>query len=419
MVGLCDCNNFFVSCERLFNPALEGRPVVVMSGNDGCIVARSNEAKALGIKMAQPLFQIRDIIKREGVVTISSNLQLYGDISERVMMLLRESVPAIEVYSIDEAFLDLSGFKLEELETFGRDLARKVRRDVGIPVSIGVTPTKTLSKIASKLCKSYPKLQGCCVMHREEDIRKVLSKTAVGDIWGIGRRSQAMLSSYNILSAEDFKSAPEAWVKGKMGVVGLRTWWELHGKRSIEIDLEHSDRQSIMVSRTFHHDEHDLTSILNSVATFASMATEKLRRQGSLCSTLQLFIRTNRHRTDLPQHVEDRIMRFTIATDSTLEIVKAASDMLREMHRVGYGYKKAGVVLLDISKNRGLQVSMFDTLDRPKHRALMQSIDQINGVMGRSKIKLCAAGDGGVKSLSESRSPNYTTEWGSIITVKV
>ncbi len=419
MVGLCDCNNFFVSCERLFNPALEGRPVVVMSGNDGCIVARSNEAKALGIKMAQPLFQIGDLIRREGVVTISSNLQLYGDMSERVMTLLRGALPAIEVYSIDEAFLDLSGFKLEELEGYGRELARRVKHDIGIPVSIGISPTKTLSKIASKLCKSYPRLDGCCLMHREEDIYKVLSKYDVGDVWGIGRRSVAMLNGYNIRTAEEFRQAPESWIKGKMGVVGLRTWRELHSERSIDIDVEHSDRESIMVSRTFHRDERELTAILNSVATFASMAAEKLRRQGSHCSTLQVFIRTNRHRADLPQHCEDRVTRFTTATDSTIEIVKVASAMLRELFRAGYGYKKAGVVLLDISKNTGLQTSLFDTLDRGKHKSLMASMDRLNGDMGRSKVKLCAAGDGGVKSLSEHRSPNYTTEWESIITVKL
>ncbi len=401
MVGLCDCNNFFVSCERLFNPALEGRAVVVMSGNDGCVVARSNEAKALGIKMSQPLFQIKELIERERVVTISSNLQLYGDISERVMMILRESVPAIEVYSIDEAFLDLSGFQLDELEAFGRELARKVRRCVGIPVSIGITPTKTLSKIASKLCKSYPRLEGCCLMHRDEDIRKVLTKTALSDVWGIGRRSTAMLNSYNIRTAEEFRQAPETWIKGRMGIVGVRTWRELHGESTIDIDVVHSDRGSIMVSRTFHRDEQELSAIAKSVATFASMATEKLRRQGSHCSTLQLFLSTNRHRADLPQHFEDRVTRFTTATDSTIEIVQEATRMLNEIYRVGYGYKKAGVVLLDISKNTGLQTSMFDKLDRAKHRSLMESMDRINGDMGRSTVKLCAAGDGGVKSLSE------------------
>ncbi len=419
MIGLCDCNNFFVSCERLFNPALEGRAVVVMSGNDGCVVARSNEAKALGIKMSQPLFQIRDIVKQHNVVTISSNLQLYGDISERVMQYLRQNLPAIEVYSIDEAFLDLSGIDVEQLECFVRGLARRIRRDIGIPVSIGVSPTKTLSKIASKLCKSYPKLNGGCLMYREEDISKVLSKTAVGDIWGIGRRSTAMLNGHNIFTAEQFRSTPSEWVKAKMGVVGLRTWRELHAESCIEIDLNHSDRQSIMVSRTFQHDESDLDKLVSSVATFASMATEKLRRQKSLCSAMQVFVQTNRHRMDLPQHHEERIVRFLTPTDSTLEIVKTASDMVRELYRTGYGYKKAGAVLLNLYPSDSVQTSLFDETNRPKHKALMETMDRLNSQMGRSTVKLCTAANGGAQSLSEHRSPNYTTSWSDILTIKV
>ncbi len=369
--------------------------------------------------MGQPVFQIKDLIAREGVVTISSNLQLYGDISERVMSYLRGHVPAIEIYSIDEAFLDFEGFELSELERFGRELSRKIKHDVGIPVSIGITPTKTLSKIASKLCKSYPKLQGACLMYRDEDIQKVLSKLPVGDVWGIGRRSVRMLSEYNIRTAEAFRTTPSEWIKAQMGVVGLRIWRELHGESCIEIDMEHSARQSIMVSRTFHRDEHELSSLLESVAKFASMASEKLRKQNSLCSQMQVFIETNRHRSDLPQHREDRIVSFTTPSDSTLEIVRSALEVVRVIYRKGYGYKKAGVVLLGFSNNSGIQVSMFDTLDRSKHRALMEVMDRINSEMGRSTLKLCVEGEGGASSLSQKRSPNYKTDWSDILTVKV
>ncbi len=419
MIGLCDCNNFYVSCERLFNPALEGLPVLVMSGNDGCVIARSNETKVLGIKMGQPMFQIKELIKRHNVKILSCNLQLYGDISERVMTTLKSFVPSIEIYSIDEAFLDLSGMEVAALEHFGRDLSRVVRRNTGIPVSIGMAPTKTLAKVASKLCKSYPKLEGACLMYRDEDIAKVLSKLAVTDIWGIGRRSGAMLATYNIRTAEQFREAPELWIKGKMGVVGLRTWRELHGYSCIDMDSSPVERQSIMVSRSFNRDITDLDSLHSSVATFATRAAEKLRRQNSVAGQIQVFIATNRHREDLMQHSEGKLISFMTPTDSTIEIAKAASTLLNELYRVGYGYKKAGVVLYDICDNVGVQSSMFDSVDRPKHRALMQTLDRLNSHMGRSTVKLGSQGDGAPAINCEHRSPLYTTSWSDILKIKV
>ncbi len=419
MIGLCDCNNFYVSCERLFNPALEGLPVLVMSGNDGCVIARSNETKALGIKMGQPMFQIKEIIQRNNVKILSCNLQLYGDISERVMTTLKSYLPSIEIYSIDEAFLDFSGIELDKIEPFARELSRTVRRNTGIPVSIGIAPTKTLAKVASKLCKSYPKLKGGCLMYRDEDISKVLAKTTVTDIWGIGRRSGAMLSSFNIKTAEEFRQAPEGWIKGQMGITGLRTWRELHGESCIEIDSSPVERQSIMVSRSFNRDVTELESLHNSVATFATRAAEKLRQQNSVAGQIQVFVATNRHRADLPQHSEGRLITFMTPTDSTLEIAKAASSLLKELYRVGYGYKKAGVVLYDISDNEGIQSSMFDSVDRPKHKALMQTLDRLNTQMGRSTVKLGSQGDG-VKAFNcEHRSPLYTTQWSDILKIKV
>ncbi|MFI3305107.1 MAG: Y-family DNA polymerase [Rikenellaceae bacterium] len=419
MIGLCDCNNFYVSCERLFDPRLEGRPVVVMSSNDGCVIARSNEAKALGIKMSQPMFQIRDLVARYGVVAKSGNLQLYGDISERVMMTLRAEVPSIEIYSIDEAFLDLSQIEASDVTPFAQALARRVRRNVGVPVSIGVAPSKTLAKVASKLCKSYPKLNGACLMHRAEDVAKVLSSYPVGEVWGIGRRSVAMLSEYNIRTAEEFRAAPREWVRAKMGVVGERTWRELWGESCIEIDLAPSERQSIMVSRSFHADIDEIEPLGRSVADFASRATEKLRVQGSVASQMQVFLMTNRHRDDQPQHSEGRMVNFSTPTDSTLEIVKAATQALKQLYRVGYRYKKAGVVLYEISSNSGVQCSMFDEVDRTKHRVLMETMDRLNSQMGRTTIKVGSQGEGAAHSSSENRSPNYTTAWSDILNIKV
>ncbi len=425
MVGLCDCNNFYVSCERLFNPALEGRPVVVMSGNDGCVVARSNEAKALGIKMGQPLYQIRDLVARERVECISGNLQLYGDISERVMMTLRGALPDIEIYSIDEAFLDLSGFALSELGDLGRRVSRLVRRNVGVPVSIGISHTKTLAKVASKLCKSYPKLNGACLMERAEDITKVLKSYPIGDIWGVGRRSEAMLAGYNIRTAEQFRQTSSSWIEGQMGVVGLRTWRELHMDSCIDFELNSHSRESIMVSRSFSHLISDIESLSSSLVTFSTMAAEKLRRQNSVASLLEVFILTNRHRADMPQYAANRQHKFITATNSTLEIVQAATKLLREVYRAGYGYKKAGVVLREISDNNGIQSSMFDSIDRSKHSSLMRTMDMLNNEMGRMTITLgssssIASGKRVVATTNcENRSPMYTTEWSDILKIKV
>ncbi len=419
MIGLCDCNNFFVSCERVFDPSLEGRAVVVLSSNDGCVIARSNESKALGIKMGQPLFQIQDLVKRGDVKILSTNYTLYGDMSRRVMSTLSEHIPSIEIYSVDEAFLDLGGFQREDIKGYGERLSRTVRRNTGIPVSIGVAPTKTLAKVASKLCKQYPKLNGCCVMEREEDIKKVLSTLPVEDVWGVGRRSTSMLKSQGIYTAQDFRSSQESWVRSRMGIVGHRIWLELHGKPCLEFGYSTPDRESIMVSRSFASEIYDFEQLHESVSTFASMACEKLRGQNSVASQMQVFVFTNRHRADQPQHSEGRLHRFDTPTNSTLDIVKCAVDLLRELRREGLGYKKAGVILLGISSLEGVQVSLFDDNMRAKHLSLMSTLDKINSTHGASKVRVSSQRDGSLYTNSQHRSPRYTTEWSEILTVKV
>ena len=419
MFGLCDCNNFFVSCERVFDPSLNGRPVVVLSNNDGCVVSRSNEAKALGIKMGQPLYQIRDFINKYEVKVCSSNYHLYGDMSQRVMATLRQHAPAIEIYSIDEAFLLLEGYSTEKLKRFGEELARTVKRNTGIPVSIGMSHTKTLAKIASKLCKKYPKLNSACLMYREEDIAKVLNKFAIGDVWGIGRKHGRMLAECGINTASQFMALGKTWVQNRMGITGVRTWLELKGTPCIEFSQEDSDKQSITVSRSFSKELYGFEEIKETVTTFASIVAEKLRRQHSVAQELQVYIITNRHRDDKPQYYECGQILFPTATDSTLEIVKAATDELKRIFRKGYGYKKSGVRVSRISPSNAVQATLFDTIDRDKHKKLMETIDRINAGMGHNSVKLVSQGTITAHTNREHLSPQYTTKWDDILTIKV
>lgn len=419
MLGLCDCNNFFVSCERVFNPSLEGRPVVVLSNNDGCVVSRSNEAKAIGIKMGQPLYQIRDLVKRENVSVHSANYHLYGDMSHRVMSILKSNVGQIEIYSIDEAFLRLDGLATEGLKEWGEKLAHTVRKGTGIPVSIGISSTKTLAKIAAKLCKRYPKLNSACFMHRPEDIAKVLSTYPIGDVWGIGRRHTKMLEGCYIRTAAQFVALSEEWVQNRMSITGVRTWRELHGTPCIEFNHQIADKQSITVSRSFASEIYSFDELAETVATFASIAAEKLRNQKSVARLLQVFIFTNRHRDDQPQHREGGAVHFAVPTDSTLEIVKAATTLLKKIYRRGYGYKKSGVSIGEISSATHIQGELFDTIDRPKHKKLMQAIDKINATQGPQAVKLVSQGAITDHTNRQYLSPQYTTKWEDIPIIKV
>lgn len=419
MFGLCDCNNFFVSCERVFDPSLEGHPVVVLSNNDGCVVSRSNEAKALGIKMGQPLYQIRDQVKKHGIAVRSSNYHLYGDMSGRVMATLRQHVPAIEIYSIDEAFLMLDGLPADRLKRFGEELARIVKRNTGIPVSIGMSHTKTLAKIASKLCKRYPKLNSACLMQRDEDIRKVLEKFPIEDVWGIGRRQARMFKECHINTAAQLCDLKEEWIDNRMNITGKRTWLELKGIPCIEFSHEQADKQSITVSRSFAKELYTLEELHGTITAFAGIAAEKLRRQGSAAQEMQVFIFTNRHREDKPQHFECFQIQFPVATDSTLEIVKAATDALKRIFRSGYGYKKSGVRLSRLSQANAIQGALFDTIDRPKHKKLMETIDRINAEMGQESVKLVSQGSVTSHTNRDYLSPQYTTRWEDILVVKV
>ena len=419
MFALADCNNFFVSCERVFRPDLEGRPVIVLSSNDGCAIARSNEAKALGIKMGEPLFKLRDTIKRHNVAVFSGNMTLYADFSRRVRAVLRESAPQIEVYSIDEAFLDLRGLEHSNFDNFAKELSSRCRRLTGIPLSVGVAPTKTLAKIAAELCKHYPKLRGGCYMHRDEDIEKVLRKTPIGEVWGIGRRSAPRLELMGVHTAWNFRELNEECVRRRMGLPGVRTWRELHGIPSISFEHQPRNKQSICNSRSFSSEIYDRKTLMEQVAKFAAMTASKLREQHSLCSELTVFAATNRFKSDELQQYGNITIPFVEPTDSTLHLVRAAREAIDEIFISGYGYKRAGVIATGIRERASAPHSMFNAEEQEQHKRLMKAVDAINKVCGENSLVIASQGMSGVRSTSEHRSPRYTTHWDEIPVAKV
>ncbi|MFA6676234.1 MAG: Y-family DNA polymerase [Bacteroidales bacterium] len=418
MIGLCDCNNFFVSCERVFDPSLNGKPVLVLSGNDGCVIARSNETKALGIKMGTPVFKIKDIVEKYDIKLFSTNFPLYGDMSKRVMNTLKAYTPAIEVYSIDESFLDFSQFPLESLKGNGEKIAKIVRRNTGIPVSIGIAPSKTLAKIASKLCKQYPALKGACLLYKDKDIEKVLSRFPIEDVWGIGRRYSKMLKEYHVFTALDFFHCSPDWVEKRMSIVGLRTWKELHGISCISFEHTLPDKQTICVSRSFSRDVEDVDEIKAAVSKFTTTIAMKLRKQNSCAGQITIYIMTNRFREDKPQMFQSFPIKLEVPTNSTLELVKIAVSTIDKIYRKGYGYKKAGVIVSDLHSSNNIQLSLFDKLDRNKHSKLMRTLDGINARRGRDTVIL-ASSDKKLSIKSEHISNRFTTSWDEIIDVKV
>ena len=418
MYALADCNNFFVSCERAFRPDLEGRPVIVLSRNDGCAIARSNEAKRIGIKMGDPLFKIRELVERHNIAIFSTNMSLYADFSRRVRAVLRESAPFIEVYSIDEAFLDLRGIENVDFDRFAKELSARCRRFTCIPVSVGVAPTKTLAKIAAELCKSYPKLRGGCFMHRPQDIEKVLKRWPIEDVWGIGRRSTPRLKAVGVNTAYDFMQLSEHYVRREMGVTGLRTWRELRGTPAIEFEAGTDAKQSICNSRSFSTEIYDRKELLEQLAKFATMTAEKLRSQHSVCSHLTVFAATNRFHENEVQQYGHICIPFVEPTDSTIDIVRATREALDEIFVRGTGYKKAGVIASGIMPREGVSVSMFNGEHQERHRRLMQTLDSINNRVGDGSVVVASAGLSEVKANSAHRSPGYTTNWNDLPVVK-
>jgi DNA polymerase V len=421
MYGLIDCNNFFASCERVFNPSLRNQPIVVLSNNDGCIIARSDEAKAVGIPMGAPVFQMRDIIKANNVHVFSSNYILYGDMSNRVMSIVAGIVPEIEIYSIDEAFLHLDGFsELYKLDDFAHYLIKYVGKSTGIPVCLGIAETKTLAKLANRYAKKN-KLQtkGLYVLDSEEKITALLKATEIGDVWGIGRRYSKFLMQKGIMTAYDFTKASAGWVRKEMSVVGLRTWKELRGEPCIELDRAPSAKKSICTSRSFGHKLTKLKEIEQAMTYYASSCARKLREQDSCAHVLTVILYTDYFRKDLPQYTPSITMQLSVASSDSMELTKYAIEGLRKIFKSGYSYKKAGVIVSEIVPQSHVQGNLFDTIDRSKRTRLMNAIDRINETSGRDKIRLASFGfDRHWVNRRDQLSPNYTTNLKDIIVVK-
>ena len=419
MYALADCNNFFASCERVFRPELNGKPVIVLSNNDGCAVARSNEAKALGIKMGDPLFKIRDIVEKNNVAVFSGNFARYGDMSRRVQEVLRSYSPCIEVYSIDEAFLDLDGIDVD-YDAYAKEISRVCWRQTSIPVSVGIAPTKTLAKIASKLCKRYPKLKGGCYMHRPQDIEKVLRNFPAEDVWGIGRRMMRKLEALSVQTAWDYVSLPETTVRMLFHLPGYRTWKELKGIPSIEMEDMIEPRKTICVSRSFSKEICDRNELCEQVANFAESAVTKLRGQHSVALEMVVFAITNRFKENAPQTYASRLVVIPDGTSDHRTFIRHAIEGCRDLWRPGFGYKKAGVVITKLVQEEGYAQSLFADADAlEKESRLSTSIDSIHKMFGRGAVLLGSQGNGEIKMSREHQSPHYTTLWSDIPTATV
>ncbi len=413
MFGLIDCNNFYASCERVFNPSLNGKPVVVLSNNDGCIIARSNEAKALGIKMGTPAFQIKEEVARYGISVFSSNYVLYGDMSARVMSIIAQHVPELEIYSIDEAFINFDGIR--DISQTGKEVVHKVTKGTGIPVSLGVAPTKTLAKLANKYAKKYPAYQRVCIIDTEEKRIKALQLCEIGDVWGIGRRIARKLQAEGIFTAYDFTLMAQSRVRKHLTIVGERTWKELRGESCIDMDAAPPPKKQICTSRSFGTMIEDFESLSEAIATHAATCARKLREQHSYAVSIMVFIHTNGFREDLPQYWQNAVLKLPVPTADTIEIVQYALKGLRQIFLQGFRYKKAGVIITEITQHA--QLGLFDTVDRNKRERLMTVVDQINGEHA-NRIKLAVQGNGRKWKLKqELLSQRYTTDLKEIINV--
>lgn len=418
--ALCDCNNFFVSCERVFRPDLEGKPVVVLSGNDGCVVSRSNEAKKIGIKMGEPWFKAKRRLgeRQEASVTaFSSNFSLYGDLSSRVMSILAKHTPRLEQYSIDEAFLHCDHLPVHELKPYYEQVVLQIRKWVGIPVSIGLAPTRTLAKIASKYAKQYPAYNGVCIIDTDEKRQKALQGFAIEDVWGIGRQAQKKLLPTGIVTAWDFSQWLPEFAKNLLHKPGLQTWQELNGYDCIDI-TERADRQSISQSRTFERGITDQATLEKALVDFMSDCADKLRKQRSLCRQFSVYAHTSRFAEEEMQVIH-QVVTLPFPTAITAELVGYMLAALRKQWRP-YPYKKAGIVLMGLTPADNAQQMLFD--ERPKERdeRLQKAIDHINSQYGKTALKVATQVLSTDQPLTkrEKLSPCYTTNLRDILVLK-
>ena len=418
-IALIDVNNFYVSCERVFNPKLEGVPVVVLSNNDGCAVARSNEVKALGVKMGQPWFEMKDLAKKHGIIAYSSNYTLYADMSSRVMSILSEYSPQQEIYSIDECFLDLTGFQNQS--TYGHSIRERIRQCTGLPVCVGIGSTKTLSKLANHIAKKNLEFSGVCdltslspTLHDEW-----LSRIEVGEVWGIGRRLAPRLNKHGIKTVLDLKHANSKRLREDFSVVMEKTIREINGTPYIQLEEISPPKKQIISSRSFGITVKDLANLEESVSSHIARAAEKLRRQQSYAGTVQVFITTSRFNKPEENYHNDFKIKLPTQSADTILLTKVALWGLHKIYRRGYKYNKVGVMLSDLVNSDHRQADMFGLrLEDSKSKRLMKVIDQINARMGKGTIKLASEGADQLWKMKQgSRSQGYTTNWEELVSV--
>jgi len=428
MYGIADLDNCYVSCEKVFRPDLEGKPIVVLSNNDGCVVARSNEAKKMGIKAGIPYFQLAQLFPGQKIAVFSSNYELYGELTGRVVSIIRQEAPAYFRYSIDECFMYLDGIEIDQLQEWGENLHNRVKREVGMPISIGLAPNKTLAKIASKLAKKYAAYKHCCMIDTEYKREKALAWCPIEDVWGIGRRYAAKLQALGCITALDFAKHHKEWVRVTFNNINIeRTWQELNGEDVVPNE-ELAKKKSICTSRSFNGMISDYETLFTHVSNYAARCAEKLRMQHTVASIVGVFLNTNMFREDLPQYWNFMEQRLVTPTSSSITIIQTADEVLKKLFREGYQYKKAGVIVMGIGAESPIQQDLFDMNAEQiqKMRRLDEVIDRINRMHGTETIVLGAQqytqknGKGKAEVFANAikhdfRSPNPTTRWADVI----
>ena len=417
MIALIDCNNFYASCERIFNPRLECKPVVVLSNNDGCVISRSEEAKRIGIPMGAPAFQYKEMFRRNHVEVLSANFPLYGDMSRRVMRILSGYSPQQEIYSIDECFLDLTGMQVDFRE-YAEQMRSQVMLWTGIPISVGIAPTKVLAKAANHIAKRFPnQLNDVHVIDGEELLQKALKWLDVDRVWGIGRRNANKLKKAGIRKAAQFTELSESWVLQHMTITGLRLQKELKGIRALTFE-QNEKSKSISTTRTFEFDYNTFEQLKERIVTFTTLSADKLRRQNSLCTHLALFIQTNIHKESEAQYSNQIEVKLPFPTSSTLELVEFAVMGLKNIFRPHYHYKRAGVTLYQFVDADQYQMSLFYN-SNPKHKPLMKAVDHLNRKHGSHLVRIASMDKQIFKMKQEYLSPAYTTNISDVIKVKI
>jgi DNA polymerase V len=417
VIALIDANNFYVSCERVFDTSLYNRHVIVLSNNDGCVISRSNEAKQIGITMGVPFFQIEDLISQHNVAVFSSNYALYGDMSRRVMQALNEFSPEVEIYSIDEAFMNLSGIRCESPTELGRKIQKTVYQWTGIPVSVGIAETKTLAKIANALAKRSEKAAGVLDLTDSPYLPHALAKTPVGEVWGIGRRYKKLLHANGIRTALELKNLDDQWVRGHLTVVGLRLVHELRGIPCLALETQPPAKKSITVSRSFGQPVDSFAEIKQALTLYVTRAGERLRKHGLAAGVIMVFLHTNRFSRE-PQHFGSTTTELAIPTDSTPELLYYALRGAEEAFREGFQYKKAGVLLNELVPAGSPSRSFWNPDTRERVRELLRVVDKLNHKFGRDTVHFGKlATEGRWMTKAEKRSPRYTTRWEEVLTI--